>query len=96
MTPYTSFASSSNGNPVDVVCGECGLDATCNWDEEGGAESSLTAITTPELGVNALRGVDVRLAGIPSMVGATARETPGRMPPPSTAGLGRLVRFQSW
>jgi hypothetical protein len=44
MTPYTSFASSSNGNPVDDCGGGAGT-----FCSNGDGDSPLTAITTPVL-----------------------------------------------
>jgi hypothetical protein len=88
-TPYTSFASSSKGNPVD----DCGVGAGAVCNNGGVADSSFTAITTPVLDDNVLRGLDAAECRS-DVKGATARETPGRMPP-STACFGRLVRCQS-
>ena len=55
---------------------------------EGGTDSSLTAIITPVLDESVLRGLCPADA---FWSDATARETPGRM----AACLGRLVRCQS-
>jgi len=90
-TPYTNFASSSNGNPADD-CSGGGGGAFCII--ERGADSSFTAITTPLVDDSVLRGLGVATL-FASLNWVTARETPGSMPP-STAGFGRLVRCQSW
>lgn len=114
MTPYTSFASSSNGSPVEVnawmfcctallgtTLWRSGLDC-CGVFGALGESMSFTATTTPDEDDSVFLGL---LNGVPAAVVAaleaaglkvTARDTPGMMPPPGTAGLGRLVRCQSW
>jgi hypothetical protein len=89
MTPYTNFASSSNGNPVD----DCGGGAAPLWGSNDGAGSSFTAITTPVLDESVLLLLNAATSASDEY-GAMARETPGRMPP-STACFGRFVRCQS-
>ena len=86
ITPYTNFASSSNGNAdieVDMFCA---------------GSSSPTATTIPEDDCSVLRGLPYDVAFIEISPGcryAIARETAGRMAS-FGAGLGRFVRCQSW
>jgi hypothetical protein len=94
MTPYTSFASSSKGKPVDGV-GVLGL---CSAGTDGCDAGSFTATTTPELEARVLRGLlkadELAEGSVAAGSGWTARDTAGRIPP-STAAFGRLVRCQS-
>ena len=99
-TPYTSFASSSNGRAVDDACWV--LVAVEAWLEEAWVckFASFVATTTPVLDERVFRallypgsaaGASAAAAG----AGVTARDTAYRMPF-SVATFGRLVRCQSW
>lgn len=94
MTPYTSFASSSNASP-DIGCtGAAG--AAPGVGTRG--SSSFRATMTPEVELSVLRGLLNGVVAPLSEVGGwgeTARETAGRRPS-FPAGLGRFVRCQSW
>jgi hypothetical protein len=90
MTPYTSFASSSNVRAFDFGVSS----VACVRVKDG---SSAVATTNPEFEERVFRGllkVEKFAAEVSASCGATARDTALRMPP-STAGLGRLVRCQS-
>ena len=90
ITPYTSFASSSNGRALDF--GPSG--GAC----EGTEESWPMATTNPVVEERVLRGllkVESFAEDVSTACGATARETALRIPPPSTAGFRYFVRCQS-
>lgn len=91
-TPYTSFASSSNGR--DAVggggSGAIGL-WVCVGAADGWASSSFTATTNPDDKARDPR-LPYRVSGFAE--GYTEAYTAGSMPP-STAVLGRTVRCQS-
>jgi len=89
-TPYTSFASSSKGRVFDLACS-----AVC---DRGVAGSSPTATTNPDVEDNVFLGL-LNADGVGAVLsvagGETAWETAFKMPPPSPARLGCLVRCQS-
>lgn len=89
-TPYTSFASSSKGRVFDLACSVgFGRDVT---------GSSPTATTNPDVEDNVFRGLlnpDGVGATLSVASGETAWETAFKMPPPSPARFGCLVRCQS-
>ena len=95
-TPYTSFASSSNGSAVDDACWAFVPEA---WLEPwAGRFASFVATTTPVLDERVFRGLlnpDAGASATAAGAGVTARDTACKIPF-SVATFGRLVRCQSW
>lgn len=89
-TPYTSFASSSKVSVFDFCPSTVGPSTN-----EGSSPTATTAPVVDERVFLGLLNVDEEAAVAPTVRGATARDTASRMPP-SMAGLGCLVRCQSW
>ena len=94
-TPYTSFASSSNGKVL--LAGGGGALPFATGLTAATSKSSFTATTTPEVEISVFLGLLNVDATVPSAEGGwyeTARDTPGRSASLG-AGLGRFVRCQS-
>ena len=90
MTPYTSFASSSNVRAFDFWASGCG------WAGVGSWPMATTKPVEEERVLRGLVNVEFVDAAVSTACGATARDTAVGMPPPSTAGLSGRVRCQSW
>lgn len=94
-TPYTSFASSSNGSPVGCCCCASVVEVGGGVDRAG---FSLEATTIPVDDDRVFRGLlkadTLTLTFSAIVAGEIARETAGSRLP-STAGRGRFVRCQS-